>query len=122
MEEFGASTGILPRTIAEAHQWLKENRNKSKKDFIAFVNYHNAHKAELALSPEETETLHNLHAMWKVASKVYDVNFYFEMKGHHAVLNGKLEKNGEWDRYMDGFLRWRSLLLATANSVGSMTF
>jgi len=95
----------------KVHQWVKENRKLSKSDFIAFVKFYNEHKEELALNDEEMQSLRDLHEMWKKANKVYEVNFYFNMKDHHTVLNGKLLANDFWSKYIENFMRFRVELL-----------
>lgn len=93
------------------NQWIKENRKAIKKDFITFVNFYNENKAELALNDAETEALRLLHGMWKIANNVYEVNFYFDMKNHHSVLNGKLLENSIWKTYIGNFMSFRVTLL-----------
>lgn len=92
-------------------EWIKENSKKIKRDFIAFVNFHNENKRELDLSASEMEALRRLHEMWSIANTKYDVDFYFDMKEQHTVLNGKLLEKPIWKTYIENFIRFRVDLL-----------
>lgn len=106
----------------KVHKWVKENRKDLKKDFIAFVNFYNEHKDELGLNDIEIQSLRDLHEMWKKASKVYEVNFYFDMKNHHTVLNGTLLENTFWRTYIEHFMRFRVQLLQKTCTGGFSNF
>lgn len=100
----------------QIREWIKENRKGIKKDFIAFVNFYNENKAALALSDAETQSLRNLHEMWKQANQMYDADFYFDMKSHHTVLNGTLLANSVWKTYIEHFMVFRVSLLRVTNT------
>ncbi|CAL8124025.1 unnamed protein product [Orchesella dallaii] len=97
------------------------NVKDCKKDFIQFVNYYNSHRDELCFTDAERDALEKLHAMWKESNKSSTLNFYFEMKEHHTILNGKLlgyreiPKNDLWCNYTDNFMSWRTYAMAQAH-------
>lgn len=103
-------------------EWVKESRKNVKQDFIAFVNFHNENKAELNLTNSEMEALRRLHEMWKIAHTMYEVDFYFNMKDQHTVLNGKLLENSIWRTYIDNFMKFRVSLLSKTTMSGFNTF
>ncbi|CAL8124023.1 unnamed protein product [Orchesella dallaii] len=91
-----------------------------KMDFIQFVNYYNSHKDELCFTDAERDALEKLHAMWKESNKSSTLDFYFEMKVHHTILNGKLSGYREipfklWCNYTDKFLSWSTYAEAQAH-------
>lgn len=99
---------------AEFRQWIKDNRKKSKLNFIDFVNFYNEHKLEIGLNPNEEQALRDLHGMWKRANKVYDVDFYFDMKNYHSMLNGTLLENSIWKTYIENVTIFRVSLMRRA--------
>ncbi|ODN01620.1 hypothetical protein Ocin01_05075 [Orchesella cincta] len=108
---------------------LPNNVKDCKRDFIKFVNYYNSHRDQFRFTDDEKDALVKLHAMWKQSNKSSTLNFYFDMKEHHTILNSKLlgyepeiEKCEEWCNYTENFMRWRTLAMARAHMAQRKAF
>ncbi|OXA54278.1 hypothetical protein Fcan01_10363 [Folsomia candida] len=122
--ENNSGVTTIPKTVTEARTTFKRLRKSTRSDFVEFIKFYNSEKLSKTLTQGETIALETLHKSWTKMTSSYkiDQDELFGLKEYHTILNGPLDKCTPWLTYVDNFLQWRPLLMATCIQLRTTTF